>query len=104
MEKKYYIIDFSYFDYSVMDPNWESILLKAEALPSRTNNDVLFLNYVETITEPKNITVGPRWILYKNSNEKNFKIPLRFKKDFLEKCELKGVTDDETARLIFECS
>lgn len=104
MEKKYYIIDFSYFDFIIKNHNWERVLLKAETLPSTTNNDVLYLNYVETITEPKNFTIGPRWVLYKNSNEGNFKVPLRFKKDYLDTCELKGVNDDETAKLIFECS
>ena len=42
--------------------------------------------------------------MYNEGSNKGFKTPFRFYREELEKCELKGCEDDDTAKLIFECS
>ena len=104
-EKKYYLIDFHYFDFDKDGMSTEKVLLKSDYIPSKNDENFVYLNYCEAIIEPKNFIIGPRWFIFKKPdfNNKN-KMPLKFRKKDLERDELKGCDDDETAKLIFECS
>lgn len=104
---KYYIITIYDYDGDLVK---ERMLIKANVLEIENYDNG------RTLSVLKNVEVLSNLIHFEIKNDeyrlKKEKHRLarrdlnrfRFFKEKLDKCELKGVNDDETARLIFECS